>query len=1364
MTRRRRPTSGSRPTSGGVPVTEKLIDELSAAAERGYEPAKLRKRGRPPLGAGPSEIVPVRLDPELRRALVDRAEGEETTQSELVRRALRTFLGAERDRQENDPPEAVNHDAEATVAAPGTAVVDLSRRRRRTLIETESALDAMTDSTRFELMASQLLARCVDPRIRPVGGTADLGRDAVRGLYRFGEGEELICMFSLRDDWDGKIREELAHIHKEGWSAREIIAVTSQNTTNQREKKLQALAGKAGRDLTIYGRKQLAHWLQLPMNLDLREEYLGLARPRHPFFLSADEFGELLARGGAVLDAPFVGRVTDIKSIHDTLHAGTRLLLIDGDGGLGKSRLALELASAEAGGALWFFVPAGQPFESDMISELGAGGEIVVVLDDAHRRTDLRAVVDALWRRNPPASVLLLARPGFRDKIGADLDGLYAPPPKPFELAPLRRAEIVAILKSPPFSIEREGLLALVVQLAEGNPQLAAIAGSLAAKGEKLDSLSRDELFRTYARSAIRTAASGSREREELLAITAAVRSINPDDEDVAAAVEALTGLSAVALRRAIHCLADSGPIVERGGLYMIKPDLLSEQILRHSFFDLSRSPVIVYGRVYKAFAPLGRPPLLEALGAAGVEEDAAQRLEIVRRDVLGRIDEVGAAGAATYARFVRALAPGLPMHALEIFDALVERLPLLDDEAADEVAVELVGALVHIRYIDLAWRRLMQLGGFIFARLEDRAAKQWVEAVTTVYRRLPIDTYGDEGRILAIVQQSIREQSHNYWQRSDRSYAPAKTVSYAARALMTLVFDSHRASAEDPNRILLQAIVLPASSFTRDALVEGARLFRESFAALSSRGQVEQLGALADVVGVACGFEQAFGLRPGEELQALAREVLAAEIEPWLATELESLAKPVAGDVLDHFSWRAHHDESVRVPEASEELQEYYELIHPSHHRELGDDYEKTGAKQAEVGRAYAHKLPDAEDPTRVLDRWRDWLTEVEAAKEQTPWHSSLQALFDEVAKARGALVAKLAEHLRTHGGLLTDYASGLIKSFLDDAAEEDIERWVESEDVPARAVLPWAMSGRGDAAERWVFDRLAHDESPIIRKRLWHQLFASPGEEAWRTELLIGLTDLDQVDYLAAIARDGVEGGGEVNRKVARLTREKVLASAEADSVSERAVQEALRQLDALGFDLTFEWIVRRLEWVGRGDRRVSYRDVPDAVISLLSQRRDGEQWREELARLVELYERPKLSYGFRSAIARSIAALGGDSQELTDVIRRWSREGEEGLERAYAVIAAPSGFDAFTERARILLHAANTHRTRGAIVGAQEEGVFRGAISEHYRRRADRFRPWLDDEDPLLVELARQAIAEMEQAAEHHAEREALEDEGY
>jgi hypothetical protein len=85
-------TPDTPPTSNDVSVTDELVDALANEAECGSNVGKLRGRGRPRLGNGPSEIVPVRLDPQLRRALEERAADEHTTQSDLIRRALRTFL------------------------------------------------------------------------------------------------------------------------------------------------------------------------------------------------------------------------------------------------------------------------------------------------------------------------------------------------------------------------------------------------------------------------------------------------------------------------------------------------------------------------------------------------------------------------------------------------------------------------------------------------------------------------------------------------------------------------------------------------------------------------------------------------------------------------------------------------------------------------------------------------------------------------------------------------------------------------------------------------------------------------------------------------------------------------------------------------------------------------------------------------------------------------------------------------------------------------------------------------------------------------------------------------------------------------
>ncbi|MFD4295014.1 ribbon-helix-helix domain-containing protein [Rhodococcus sp. NPDC058505] len=78
-------------TINGAPVTDAMIQQWADEAETGYEVDKLRKRGRPTLGDGPGEVVPVRMDAALLQALNDRAEQEHVSRSEAIREAVRAW-------------------------------------------------------------------------------------------------------------------------------------------------------------------------------------------------------------------------------------------------------------------------------------------------------------------------------------------------------------------------------------------------------------------------------------------------------------------------------------------------------------------------------------------------------------------------------------------------------------------------------------------------------------------------------------------------------------------------------------------------------------------------------------------------------------------------------------------------------------------------------------------------------------------------------------------------------------------------------------------------------------------------------------------------------------------------------------------------------------------------------------------------------------------------------------------------------------------------------------------------------------------------------------------------------------------------
>jgi hypothetical protein len=81
----------------GTPITDTDIEAMAEEAERGYDMDTLLRRrrgGRPPLGSAAASVESVRLDPELKCALLLRAAQEHVSVSEVIRRAIGEYLQA----------------------------------------------------------------------------------------------------------------------------------------------------------------------------------------------------------------------------------------------------------------------------------------------------------------------------------------------------------------------------------------------------------------------------------------------------------------------------------------------------------------------------------------------------------------------------------------------------------------------------------------------------------------------------------------------------------------------------------------------------------------------------------------------------------------------------------------------------------------------------------------------------------------------------------------------------------------------------------------------------------------------------------------------------------------------------------------------------------------------------------------------------------------------------------------------------------------------------------------------------------------------------------------------------------------------
>ena len=84
-------------TEGATPISEDMVEAMADEAEAGYDVDEILRRrrgGRHPIGSAAASVESVRLDPEMKRALLLRAAADGVSVSETIRRALDRYLEA----------------------------------------------------------------------------------------------------------------------------------------------------------------------------------------------------------------------------------------------------------------------------------------------------------------------------------------------------------------------------------------------------------------------------------------------------------------------------------------------------------------------------------------------------------------------------------------------------------------------------------------------------------------------------------------------------------------------------------------------------------------------------------------------------------------------------------------------------------------------------------------------------------------------------------------------------------------------------------------------------------------------------------------------------------------------------------------------------------------------------------------------------------------------------------------------------------------------------------------------------------------------------------------------------------------------
>jgi len=321
----------------------------------------------------------------------------------------------------------------------------------------------------------------------------------------------------------------------------------------------------------------------------------------------------------------FTGRTAVLLEAETFLKSSAKAGILTGRGGIGKSRLLAEVAikALQIDRQLWvLFLRDGITLTNESLGELPTWPTLIVV-DDAHRRDDLKLLLDFAGRAQHQVRLLLSIRPQAIDSIRGVFSRANYDPREIFsfaELKELARTEVYQLAEQalgPEFSYLADQL----VKTTWDCPLITVVGGQLlATKAIEPALLANDADFyfvvlERFQEEMIGNIGPGNYTlRRDVLKLTSACAPIYPEEETFLATAGAFIGCKREELVQTIGELEMAGILLRRGRSLRITPDVLSDHILGKACIAANRISTGYGDKVFFAFAQCGPERVLRNL------------------------------------------------------------------------------------------------------------------------------------------------------------------------------------------------------------------------------------------------------------------------------------------------------------------------------------------------------------------------------------------------------------------------------------------------------------------------------------------------------------------------------------------------------------------------------------------------------------------------------------------------------------------------------------------------------------------------------------------------------------------------------
>ena len=432
-----------------------------------------------------------------------------------------------------------------------------------------------------------------------------------------------------------------------------ICCHTSSNLNVKEDNKLHEYCNAKGVNLEIYGIDKIANLvynvhpeLMKLLNLSINTNQI----------LPIDDFVKLNDNNmmTAPLNTVFHFREEELQNIINSLKKNS-VVIIGGKSGVGKTRLALEVAkSYEKNGDCKIFCVKSNNLGiyNDLVSTIKKGEKYLFIVDDANELNQFNLMLEYVNKLSDNYHVKIIAT--VRDYIKQEVINLVREYTSPItiDITKFTDDEIKKLIEGN-FEIRNNLYVEQIIRISEGIPRFAYMAGKLAIEKQNLSAISdASQLYENYYRRHM----SKLLETDRTVFITAGILAFNKSIklQDVEFFKEFLIklGISTFDFKNAIDKLNRIEFIdVKKGKVAIFDDQCLSNYMLYYVFLD---EQLIKLSDIIEVFYIYSRCRTIEALNTILNIFRSEKTLEYINKEILSVLNKFEKENSQYYESFVR--------------------------------------------------------------------------------------------------------------------------------------------------------------------------------------------------------------------------------------------------------------------------------------------------------------------------------------------------------------------------------------------------------------------------------------------------------------------------------------------------------------------------------------------------------------------------------------------------------------------------------------------------------------------------------------------------------------------------------------